>query len=222
MTVRQARDTAGLVGRLLVLCMLLDRLHDRLYSGESVELCLCDSLAVAVECSSKLYRELPHMEVAVHYTAFLESEGILHEDIALNLAPEVDVRAYDIAADDGCLADDDTALRLDLAFECSVDTDIAWRDDLSLYHCSCRYPADGIYINSSFCLCHNYNGFIVTFIQEIPRQARDDKELQAFAVAVLELLTAAAWTWVITSDLLFYMDRHLALRLAAVGNEVGA
>ena len=41
-------------------------------------------------------------------------------------------------------------------------------------------------------------------------------------MAVLELLAAAAWTWIISSYLLLHMHRSVALRFAAVGNEVVA
>ena len=46
--------------------------------------------------------------------------------------------------------------------------------------------------------------------------------LQSLAVAVLELLARAAWTWVVTSHLLFHMNWHLTLLLASVGNKISA
>ena len=44
--------------------------------------------------------------------------------------------------------------------------------------------------------------------------------LKALAVAVLELLARSAWTWIVTSDLLVDMNRHIALLLTAVCYEV--
>ncbi len=67
---------------------------------EFVELCFCDGLAVAVECSAKLYRETADVEVACDDTAFLKGEGILYEEVAFNFAPEVNVLAYDVTLDD--------------------------------------------------------------------------------------------------------------------------
>ena len=46
--------------------------------------------------------------------------------------------------------------------------------------------------------------------------------LKALAVAVLELLARSAWTWIVTSDLLVDMNRHIALLLSPVCHKVGA
>ena len=117
-----------------------------LCSGNPVEVSLADHAAVTVEGRSELYRELADVQVAVHYTAFLEVKGILYEYIALYLAPEVDAVAYDVTLDEGALAYYYAAFALDLSFEASVDADVAWREDLTLDNSSCRNPADGIYI----------------------------------------------------------------------------
>ena len=82
--------------------------------------------------------------------AFLQIEGILYEYIALNLSPKVDVVTYDITLDVRTFAYNDTALALDLALEGSVDTDIAWREDLTLDDCTSGNPADCIF----GLLCH--------------------------------------------------------------------
>jgi hypothetical protein len=44
--------------------------------------------------------------------------------------------------------------------------------------------------------------------------------LKALAVAVLELLAGTAWTWVISSNLLLDMHRHLALWLTGISNKI--
>lgn len=73
-------------------------------------------------------------------------------------------------------------------------------------------------INSlPYCLPHSrYRGLLTA------KRPLDDFALLFATMAVLEFLAAAAWTWVITSDLLLHMDRHPALLLASVGDEVGA
>ena len=86
---------------------LLDRYID---AGEFVELCLGDGLAVAVECCSELYCKAADVEVACDHTAFLESKSVLHEEVALYLAPKVDVLAHDVTLDDSRLAYNHAAL----------------------------------------------------------------------------------------------------------------
>ena len=81
-----------------------------IHAGEFVELRLSDGLAVAVECCSKLYCETTDVEVACDDTAFLEGEGVLHKEVALYLAPEVDVLAHDVTLDDSRLAYNHAAL----------------------------------------------------------------------------------------------------------------
>ncbi len=107
------------------------------YTCDLLEVSLGDRLAVSVERSSELYRELADIEVSVHYAALLEIEGVLHEYGAFNLSPKVDVLADDIALDMGALPYYNAALAGHLALECTVDTDIAWRHDLTLDQGTC-------------------------------------------------------------------------------------
>ena len=81
-----------------------------IHAREFVELRLSDGLAVAVECCSKLYCETTDVEVACDDTAFLEGAGILYEEVALYLAPEIDVLAHDVTLDDSRLAYNHAAL----------------------------------------------------------------------------------------------------------------
>ena len=76
------------------------------------------------------------MEAAAYHTAFLESEGILHEDITLHLAPKIHIVTYDVTLDNSSLTDYDAALGLHLSFESTVYTDVVRRNDFTLDYCS--------------------------------------------------------------------------------------
>lgn len=112
------------------------RFRHILHACKPVEISLADGLAVSIECSSKLYRELSDVEVAVYHAALLEREGVLHEDISLDTAPEVNIIAHDVTLDHSSLTDDDATLGLYLSFESTVDTDVVRRNDLTLDDCS--------------------------------------------------------------------------------------
>ena len=133
------------------------------YTCDLLEVSLSDRLAVSVERSSELYRELAYIEVSVHYAALLEIEGILHEYGAFNLSPKVDVLADDIALDMGALPYYNATFAGHLALESTVDTDIAWRHDLTLDQGTCRNPADRICVNYWFHLCHSLIVYVLIF-----------------------------------------------------------
>ena len=64
------------------------------------------------------------MEVTVDHATLLERESILHIDVSVHFAPKVDIHAYDIALDYGCLTNNYTSLGSNLSFEGTVDTDV--------------------------------------------------------------------------------------------------
>ena len=176
-------------------------------AGHLVEFRLADHLAAAVECSTELNRQSPDMKISIDLAAFLESQSILDEDIALNLAPKVDILAKNIALDDCSLTDDNTSFTLDLAFKSTVNTDIIWRNDLTLDNRSCRNSAYRIRIYNRFHFCHNYLDLKYF-------------TLKSLSVAILELLARTARTWIISTDLLLDMNRHIALLLATISHQI--
>ena len=121
-----------------------------LRAGNLVEFRFGDHTAVAIECRSELDRKSLDVEVSVNHAAFLERKRILHENIALDFSPKVDISTDYVALDIGLLTDDHTTLGLYLAFKGSVNADVIRRYDFTLDDGSCRDSADGIQVRRYF------------------------------------------------------------------------
>ena len=72
------------------------------------------------------------MNITVDGGGAFEREGVLHIDIAFYLAPEIYIVACECADDRGILADDHTALGVNLALHSTVYADVGQRGNLSL------------------------------------------------------------------------------------------
>ena len=68
---------------------------------------------------------LVDVDIAFDGCLRLEGEKVLDVDVALHLAPEIDVLASESAVDDGVGSYDHLALRVDFTLDLAVDTDVA-------------------------------------------------------------------------------------------------
>ena len=112
-----------------------------LAAGELLEIAFVDHLAVTVECRTEFYGNPSDMEVSVHCTSVLESEGVLYIYITIYLSLDIGVVADDVTLDCSALAYYNLTLDHQFAFEHAVDTDVIRGDDLTLDDCTSRYSA---------------------------------------------------------------------------------
>ena len=73
-----------------------------------------------------------YVDISVDRGLGLEGEKVLDIDVALHLAPEIEVLASETAVDLGLRADNDLTLGVDFTFDLSVDADVAVGGDFSL------------------------------------------------------------------------------------------
>ena len=97
--------------------------------------------AGARDGGARLDGELVDEDVTLDYGGGVEREDLLDGDVAVHTTYDVGVLAYDIAFDGTVFSDDKLAVKLDIAVETAVETEVALSDDVALDLCT---VADGV------------------------------------------------------------------------------